>query len=105
MIPISIAISTPKWANILKYEKLQPTWSILEQWRKRGDWEQYSSRFESEILSKLNPMAVARELIAISNRKTPVLMCWEGPGNPCHRHLVSEWFNSNGILCKELTLR
>ena len=29
------------------------------------------------------------------------LICYEKPTDFCHRHLVADWFNKNGIRCKE----
>ena len=29
------------------------------------------------------------------------LICYEKPTDFCHRHLVADWFNKNGILCEE----
>ena len=31
------------------------------------------------------------------------LVCYEKPSDFCHRHLVADWFNKNGIECKEFT--
>ena len=30
-----------------------------------------------------------------------VLICYEKPDDFCHRHLVANWFNENGVNCKE----
>lgn len=31
-----------------------------------------------------------------------VLLCFEGKGKFCHRHLAAEWLRSGGIDCEEL---
>ena len=28
--------------------------------------------------------------------------CYEKPSDFCHRHLVADWLNKNGVECKEL---
>ena len=33
-----------------------------------------------------------------------VLLCYEKPDEFCHRHLVAEWFNRNGIYVVEKTI-
>ena len=40
---------------------------------------------------------------AINNdsNKDICLMCYEKPSDFCHRHLVANWLNENGIECKE----
>jgi SAM-dependent methyltransferase len=32
---------------------------------------------------------------------TIALICYEKPSDFCHRHLVADWLNENGIECKE----
>lgn len=29
------------------------------------------------------------------------LICYEKPSDFCHRHLVADWLNKNGVKCKE----
>lgn len=45
----------------------------------------------------LNPNDILKEL-----GEDAVLLCYEKPGDFCHRHLVSQWLNENGIRCSEL---
>ena len=67
IVPISIARSTPKWFTGLEYKKLAPTWEILSEWKNsevkgKREEEQYINAFKSDVLSKLNPLDVVREL-------------------------------------------
>ena len=62
-------------------------------------------RFNEEVLMPICQRGVAiRELEALT--KVPhskiVLLCYEKPGDFCHRHLVADWFGKEW--CKELNL-
>lgn len=39
----------------------------------------------------INPLELARRIKELSPNRIPVLMCWEGIGKPCHRHLVTDF--------------
>src|SRR5579884_1596976 len=54
---------------------------------------EYDSRYWAEVLAPLDPRVVAKEIIALSRGRTPVLVCYERAGGPgwCHRALVAEW--------------
>lgn len=63
-----------------------------------GDWfnsvstSQYIELYESEILGRLDARQVWNELHAITGGQEPILLCWEKPGEFCHRQLVARWF-------------
>jgi len=100
---ISIARYNIKWAGE-KYTSLAPTFSILNWWKSLSLREQklesnikeYENRYYNEILSKLDPFKVYKELDG------KILLCFEKPNAFCHRHIVSKWLNSFGLECKEL---
>ena len=104
MIPIAITAKIPEWYTGLVYEKLAPTYDILNEYKLFGDRDLYIRRFNSEILSKLNADEVYRELSELSGGKPFCLVCYEKSERFCHRHLVSEWLTSNGYTCKETFL-
>ncbi|EBW6363816.1 hypothetical protein DPU24_24020 [Salmonella enterica subsp. enterica serovar Oranienburg] len=69
------------------YSKLAPgTWfnSVSE--------AKYNELFKNEILARLDPQRTWDELHAMTGGYEPVLLCWERPGEFCHRHLVAGWF-------------
>jgi hypothetical protein len=47
---------------------------------------EYDARI-AEILAKLDPAEIYQTL-----GENAVLLCWEKPGDACHRRLVAEWF-------------
>jgi hypothetical protein len=59
--------------------------------------ERYRELYFAEVLQPLDPAAVVRELIEISEGQTPMLVCWESATPPitqwCHRALVSAWLH------------
>ena len=58
---------------------LAPTYPML----KLGN-DGYLEKFAA-ILSRLDPEIVAEDV------KGKILLCWEKPGDFCHRRLVAEW--------------
>lgn len=84
IVPISIARQAKFWPG-LKFFSLAPDSETLKM-RK----EEYTERF-NKILSKLQVESVLEELIAISEGKDIALLCYEKPGDFCHRRLVAEW--------------
>jgi uncharacterized protein (DUF488 family) len=48
-------------------------------------------------LSKLNPTDIYEKIKQLSRGKDVALLCYETPGNFCHRQLVAKWFMHNGI--------
>lgn len=110
IIPISICGKAPEWWKGLEYRKLGPKWSFFSKWKETGDNEYYIAHFKEEVLSKLTPSEVLRDIfnkVLSSNPSsdlssiTVALVCYEKPDDFCHRHLVSEWLNSAGIDCTE----
>ena len=101
IIPISIAAKAPSWYNGYEYKVLAPSFSIFKEYKETLNEEQYVSRYSYEILRKLNPHYIARDLLKLSNNKSFALICYEKPDKFCHRHLVSFWLTFNGWACDE----
>ena len=107
LIPISICGKAPEWYNGLQYKKLAPKWSFFNEWKSgshKGDNDYYIEHFNEEVLDNLNSSEIEKELKRLAKRRTSekiILICYEKPGDFCHRHLVSDWFNKNDIFCEE----
>lgn len=99
ILPVSIAIGTPRWFFGGTYPSLAPRRGMLKM-----NEDAYRREFD-KILSINPPMKVLRDLdvMARNNGKRGVaLLCYETPEKFCHRHLVAEWFkNKLGIEVKE----
>ena len=49
---------------------------------------------------KLTPQKVVEDL-----KDGSIMLCYEGPGKFCHRHLVAEWIQSNtGVIVEEVPI-
>jgi len=98
---ISIARLAPR-----RYPKGYRIFSKLApgQWFNSVGEEEYRVLFAEEILSKLDPQATWEALHALVAPHDPVLLCWEKPGEFCHRRLVACWFEEHlGVTVPELT--
>ena len=95
-IPCSISGDRGKSVNYKGkyYSKLAPKrsfWDVWEANRKAGILSEkennyyYIEQFYLEVLSKLDPEEVLREL------DDHVLLCFEEPDQFCHRHIVAAW--------------
>jgi hypothetical protein len=80
LVPVSIARGSPRWFTGRKELRLAPTWAMLKMTK-----PDYDAHF-AEILAKLDPTEVYQTL-----GENAVLLCWEKPGDACHRRLVAEW--------------
>lgn len=120
--PIAICGKSPDGYNGLEYKKLAPKWWFFKQWKETHDNDFYIENFNKEVLSVTSPQKVMmdiRNLIAFvygvdrvdySERwweNVPYdiyLVCYEKPGDFCHRYLVADWFTANGIEVKEASV-
>lgn len=115
IIPISICGKAPDWYTGLQYKKLAPKYGFFMEWKKNNDNDYYIKRFNELVLDNLEAHNVIKELNNLAmtfinklpendNRRKYfeiALICYEKPSDFCHRHLVSYWFNKNGITCDE----
>lgn len=107
--PIAICGGIPDfWIGKLWTRKLAPRKWFFDEWKKNHDNDFYIRNFEKEVLSNLNPVDVLDTLYGLANQnkdgKIPCMICYEKPGDFCHRHLVAEWLNNsipNLVDCRE----
>jgi hypothetical protein len=88
ILPVSIALWKPRWYEGLEYKKIAPKAFML-----RGDYDQdeYIRFYEQWVLNKLNVDEVIKDLERLGDGKDIALLCYEKPGEFCHRHLFAEW--------------
>lgn len=115
IIPISICGKAPSWYKGLQYKKLAPKYDFFMNWKENHDNDYYIKCFNEQVLDKLNVSQVIGDLIHLTFEslngsshdkniafdKNIALICYEKPTDFCHRHLVADWFNKNGIPCEE----
>ena len=83
LVPVSIARGSPRGFTGKKELRLAPTWAMLKMQK-----PEYDADF-AEILAKLDPAEIYQTL-----GENAVLLCWEKPGDACHRRLVAEWLEA-----------
>ena len=107
IIPISICGKAPNWYKGLQYKKLAPKYDFFMKWKETHDNDYYIKCYNEQVLNKLDVINVVRDLICIVPEDTTgeyiCLVCYEKPGDFCHRHLVADWLSKNGFECKEFT--
>ena len=103
ILPIAICGRAPDWWQGPSYKKFAPKWSFFSVWKETKDNDYYVDHFKREVLDLLDLAEVKHDLnIWSQNGKFDVaLICYEKPGDFCHRHLVADWLNGNAISCKE----
>ena len=115
VIPISICGKAPDWYKGLQYKKLAPKYDFFMKWKENHNNDYYIKCFKEQVLDKLNVDDVVKELDSLLIDVTTTLnykvdsmlvprialVCYEKPSDFCHRHLVADWLNKNGISCKE----
>ena len=81
---VSIAQYPPRWyGKGRRYIKLAPSRELLKSKLPPDQWKE---EYQKQILDKLDPFLVALEL-----GDGAVMLCFEKPGDICHRHYVAEW--------------
>lgn len=94
---VSIAGKSPAYYNGREYKKLAPKYWFFEKYKRDGDKEFYKAKYCEQVLCNLDPQQIFYEL-----GQNAVLLCWEPPGEFCHRHIVAEWFRSHDIEVREI---
>ena len=95
--PISICAFAPKWFNGENILQLAPSRELLSDYKTgRCTVLDYWDRYNSETLSKLDPIVLYNELTA---KGTPdiALLCYETPVDFCHRHILAHWLTQSGV--------
>ena len=96
IVPISICGKAPDWWHGHQYRKLAPRLWFFLKWKDTHDNDFYVRNFNKEVLGRFEQAEVWEDLLEISGGFPFVLLCYEKPGDFCHRHLVSEWLRKAG---------
>lgn len=92
IVRIAVCLYPPKWYHGPQMRDVTPSYSILKMSKGQED---YTQRYKSEILARLNTQNVLRNINTISNGQDAVLLCFEKPEDFCHRHILAEWLTNN----------
>lgn len=96
---IAISVGVPGWYKGKRFNALAPTWEMVKGYNEGKLTErQYTNRY-NKILAGLDPKFVLKSLPSGS-----ILLCWENPGEFCHRRLAAKWIEKEtGIVVPELS--
>lgn len=90
--PVSISRSPPSWYSGGQYKLLAPPFSIVKAHKlEQINDEEYTEQFKKLVLNPLNASEIYTSLISIYGENI-TLLCYERPGDFCHRRIVAEWF-------------
>ena len=101
VIPIAICGRSPDNWRGLEYKRLAPKWEFFKVWKENHDNDYYIREFAERVTDKLNAKSVVMELERMSGGRDVALVCYEKPGDFCHRHLIAEWLNGYGYEVRE----
>lgn len=95
---VSIARWPPRWWGPgRRCILLAPSVDLLKRAKAGLPWPEYVEEYKRDVLDKLDPARVYADL------SDSILMCWERPGEPCHRRLVAEWIEEKiGVKVSEV---
>lgn len=101
--PLSISGKAPAWYNGPQYKILAPKYGFFSAYKAGEiDSDGYTECYYDQVLRHLDASQVYEHLIKIHG-KNVTLLCYEKPGDFCHRRLVAEWFqNELGVIVPEL---
>ena len=87
---ISIARWSPRWwGTRRRYIALAPSSDLLKRSKAGLSWPEYVAEYKRDVLAKLDPAQVYADL------SESILLCFEIPGQDCHRRLVAEWLEKS----------
>jgi hypothetical protein len=99
-LPQAVAISRglPRGWRGRVYRPLAPSWALV----KISDSQQFIRLYRTQVLDRLDAGQVLRDL----GGDDVVLLCWEPPGEFCHRQVVAAWLKAQlGVVVEELNPR
>lgn len=107
---IAISLGVPQKYR-RRYSLLAPTPELLKTYKCANarvlyhPIERYYTHEFFDQLFELNPRQVWDELHRLVDGHEPILLCYEPPGEFCHRRLVAKWFEYElGEMVEELAV-
>ena len=119
VIPVSICGKAPAWYSGIQYKKLAPKYGFFMEWKLNHDNEYYKQCFREQVLTPRKQKEVISELLSLlpenikmelesenltidkSQKYHIAFICYEKPGDFCHRFQVANWFKEAGINVEE----
>lgn len=82
---VSIALKHPDGFSGPECPELFPKKDFLFKYFRDHDERAYTEAYHAQVLNKLDPQSTYEKL------RDKVILCWEKPGEFCHRNLVASW--------------
>ena len=98
VMPINISLYPPKWFRGSSLMYLAPKSFMLA---KNISEEYYTKIFNEQIIPAVSLPMLVKDIETRSQGKDVALLCYEKPGEFCHRHLVASWLNKKGYVVEE----
>ena len=97
-----ISLYPPTWYVGPDLKSLAPTPELFHA-HKRLSKVEYAERYQRDVLDKLDPVKTYEAIISKFGEDV-ALLCFEKPGEFCHRRLVAQWFEESlGVVVPEWT--
>jgi len=94
---VAISLGVPRGWRGRRCKALAPPRDLI----KIMEPDRFIPLYRAQVLDKLDPMQVIRDL----GGDNFVMVCWEPPGDFCHRRVVAAWLRKHtGVLVEELML-
>ena len=93
-----ISCTIPDWFPSERHLRLlAPTWDLVDAWKKKQITEaEYTQTYIQLITSRVN---VENILQAFSCNDDMYLLCYESPGQFCHRRVLAELIETHTSIC------
>lgn len=89
---IGISASVPKGFTGPHMTVLAPSWDLLERYKKG---EMTKMQYADEYITLLESRNLTPQIIYDSIPHAAILLCYEKPGEFCHRRVLAEWLEIN----------
>lgn len=93
-VPLSISQYPPKWYTGERLSMLAPPRELLNDRKKNDLSDEEYTRIFNEHLSQFDPREMY-DAIVEEYGDDVTLLCYEKPGDFCHRRLVAAWFEKH----------
>lgn len=91
-VPLSISGRAPDWYAGPQLRLLAPKRGFFDAWAAGEiDDDGYVRAFRAQVLAPLDPAQVFRRIVE-AHGPDVTLLCYEPPGQFCHRRIVAQWF-------------
>jgi hypothetical protein len=88
--PIGVSRGVPKGFAYPGILRIAPTYAMIS---KTFPTERYMPMYK-QILAKVDPRSILEQLDQLGGGADVAMLCWEKPGDFCHRHMIADWLEA-----------